>query len=185
MDVTTPFQKSDAKKEDLRILLVEDSDTDAFIIEKTLKEHIKGVRCTRTRSFHEGEQILKSGIIDIVMLDLGLPDTAGPLDTYRQAKEWVDHVPVLVMTNIQNRDLAKEIIMNGAADFMNKDIISKYPCRIADAVEFSLCHHRQQQKLSLEKETAIHESQEKDAIIGYFLGGYSINQGSDKSASRR
>ena len=77
----------------LNVLLVEDSDTDAFLIQRALERHHKGVSCQRVATLQAGEKVLQEGRIDLVLLDLGLPDTASPKDTYEKAKKWTDKLP--------------------------------------------------------------------------------------------
>src|SRR3954471_1663951 len=105
------------------ILLIEDSDTDAIIIQRALGKHHKEARYQRVMTFKSGEELLQKGGFDVLLLDLGLPDTASPKDTYEQAKKWTTQIPVVIMTNLQDHELARVMVHEGAADFVNKDLI--------------------------------------------------------------
>jgi DNA-binding NtrC family response regulator len=164
----------DQKNPTLRILLIEDSDTDAFIIQKALRQYKPEAQCRRAPTLRAGEEILQQGAVDLLLLDLGLPDTASPKDTYEQIKKWASRLPVIIMTNLQDHDLAKVMVHEGAADFLNKETIVANPKHIQNAVDFSLERHAVSRDLLSEKEKAQLDSKEKDSILSCFMGGYSI-----------
>jgi DNA-binding NtrC family response regulator len=161
----------------LRILLIEDSDTDAFIIQDALRRFKSDAQCTRAATLQSGENILQKGEIDAVLLDLGLPDTASPKDTYEQIKKWAQKLPIIIMTNLKDHELAKVMVQEGAADFLNKDAIVKTPKLVHDAIDFSMARHSAGRKLQSEKEKAEQESKQKDSVLKCFMGGYSIGSG--------
>jgi DNA-binding NtrC family response regulator len=157
-------------KEDtsLNVLLIEDSDTDAFIIQNAISRHHKDARCQRAATMHASEQILEKGGIDLVLLDLGLPDTASAQDTYEQIKKWTEKLPVIIMTNLKDHDLAKAMVHEGAADFLNKYLIAENPMHIQKAIDFAVERHAISKRLQ-------QESKDKDAILNCFMGGYSVS----------
>ncbi len=152
----------------LKILLIEDSDTDAYIVQRALAGHYKDAECVRATTLHAGMELLQKNGIDLLLLDLGLPDTAGPEDTYHQVKQWAEKMPVVILTNVKDHTLAKTMVHDGAADFVNKDMIAHDAAQIRRAVDFSLERHAIHKKLAA-------ESQEKDTILQCFMGGYSIS----------
>jgi DNA-binding NtrC family response regulator len=152
----------------LNVLLIEDSDTDAFIIQNAISRHHKDALCQRAATLHDGEEILVKGGVDLVLLDLGLPDTAGAEDTYKQIKKWTDRLPVIIMTNIKDHDLAKVMVHEGAADFLNKDLIAENPMHIQKVIDFAIERHAISKRL-------LQESKDKDAILNCFMGGYSVS----------
>jgi DNA-binding NarL/FixJ family response regulator len=156
----------------LRILLIEDSDTDSYIIQNALRQHKKNAVCTRVATLHDGEALLQKGEADAVLLDLGLPDTPSPSDTYEQMRKWAHKIPVIIMTSLQDHELARRMVQEGAADFLNKDVIAKDPKQIQNAIDFSVARHAITRKIT-------EESKEKDAMLNCFMGGYSVT---DKAA---
>ena len=120
----------DKENSSLNILLIEDSDTDAFSIQRTIKKYYGGVNCRRASTMHEGEDILQEEPVDLLLLDLGLPDTASPQHTYERAKKWFKKIPVIIMTNLCDHDFARVMVHEGAADFISKDILVKDPKHI-------------------------------------------------------
>lgn len=160
----------------LHILLIEDSDADAHLVEIAARKYMKGAKLSRATTFKEGTNALQMGKTDILLLDLGLPDTAGPEDTYTQVKQWMDNLPVIIMTSLKDRRQARRMVYEGVADFLNKDIIFANPKIIHNAIEFSIERHAAVRKLAAEKARAQKESKEKDTILSCFIGGYSVSR---------
>jgi DNA-binding NtrC family response regulator len=167
-------EKKPSPSSTLRILLIEDSDTDAFLIERALEKYMKNTKCTRATTLKEGEAILQKNETDLLLLDLGLPDTADASDTYKRIKKWTSNIPVVIMTNLKDHDLARNMVHEGVADFVNKDMIGKDPKIVQNTIDFSLERHAQSKKLQQENKKATKESEEKDIILSCFMGGYSI-----------
>lgn len=152
----------------LNVLLIEDSDTDALIIQDAISRHHKEAICQRADTLRSGEEILQKGGIDLVLLDLGLPDTASPKDTYEQVKKWTDKIPVIIMTNLHDHELARVMVHEGAADFLNKDLIAENPTHIQKVIDFAIERHAISKRL-------LQEAKDKDAILNCFMGGYSVS----------
>jgi two-component system cell cycle sensor histidine kinase/response regulator CckA len=111
--------------ENVRILLIEDDPADARLIRELLKE-------SREMAFEvEGAETLAEGIArlpavrpDVVMLDLGLPDSVG-LETVRKLLgQSAAKVPVLIVLSIvADQDLAVQAVQLGAQDYLIKGIV--------------------------------------------------------------
>ncbi len=160
----------------LQILLIEDSDTDAHLVELAVRKHMQGAQLSRVSTLAEGKSVLEEQDVDALLLDLNLPDSAGPEDTYAQFREWMNGRPVIIMTGLQDRRLARRMVCEGAADFLNKDIIFANPKIIHNAIDFSIERHAATRKLAAEKEQAQKDSKEKDNLLSCFMGGYSVNR---------
>jgi len=152
----------------LSVLMIEDSDTDALIIQDAISRHRKDARCQRATTLKAGEEILEVGNVDLILLDLGLPDTASPKDTYQHIKKWADKVPVIIMTNLRDHDLARVMVHEGAADFLNKDLIAENPTHIEKVIDFAIERHTISKRL-------LQDSKDKDALLSCFMGGYSAS----------
>lgn len=104
----------------MKILLVEDSPSDRDIL-----RHLLDAKFNGEVEFHEASTLqaafdtLKATAIDCVVLDLQLPDSVGK-ETFRKLNHRFPSVPFIVMTHSKDRDLAVQMIQEGAADFVIK-----------------------------------------------------------------
>ncbi|HEV3362888.1 MAG TPA: response regulator [Acidimicrobiia bacterium] len=105
----------------VRVLLVEDSRTDAALVE-TLLAHSSAAsfEVTVVGTLADGLAWLARRTPDVVLLDLTLPDSEG-LQTYRAVRHRSPDVPVVVMTGLQEHGLGQAAVQQGAQDFLSKD----------------------------------------------------------------
>jgi len=114
----------------LRVLLVEDNDGDARLIEAYLDRIDPAlvpaeVDLTRVGTLSAafdcvaGDDPETPGP-DLLLLDLGLPESTG-VDTLDRAFDRIESVPVVVLTGLDDTDTAVEAIQAGAQDYLNKD----------------------------------------------------------------
>ena len=104
----------------MKVLIVEDNPGDIRLIEEMLKENkVNSWEVERAGSLAEGLKSLDGGEIDIVLLDLGLPDSMG-LDTLRKFLSHRDDVPVVVLTGVDAEYMGVEAIRAGAQDYLVK-----------------------------------------------------------------
>ncbi len=104
----------------IRILLIEDNPGDARLIRAYLGEQSDvSVRLEHVDTLSTGLERLENGDIDVVLLDLGLPDSRG-LDTFRQAFQQCPAVPIVVLTGAPVMEQALEAVREGAADYLFK-----------------------------------------------------------------
>jgi serine phosphatase RsbU (regulator of sigma subunit) len=100
-----------------RVLLIEDDDGDAFLVEELLQETEKVFDVRRVRTLAEAKAAVKD--VSCVLLDLGLPDTY-QLDGVRWLQENVPAVPVVVLTGLSDEYLGEEAVRLGAQDYLVK-----------------------------------------------------------------
>ncbi len=102
----------------VKILLIEDNPGDARLIREMLSES-KGIRfgLEWARSLAEG--ITSGENFDVILLDLGLPETQG-LDSFRQVQEKAPRVPIIVLTGLADEELALQAVKLGAQDYLLK-----------------------------------------------------------------
>ncbi|WP_246451329.1 PP2C family protein-serine/threonine phosphatase [Allostreptomyces psammosilenae] len=100
------------------VLLVEDDAADALLVEELLTEGDVefDVRWVRTLADATGQ--LATGV-DCVLLDLGLPDTAG-FEGLRHLLRLDPHVAVLVLTGLADAHRGAEAVRHGAQDYLVK-----------------------------------------------------------------
>jgi PAS domain S-box-containing protein len=107
--------------EAFRVLLIEDnpgySEVIQIMLEK-VKETCFEVVCAKKLS--EGLQILSEDRIDVVLLDLKLPDSQG-IDTFEKVHAQAPDIPIIMLTVTDNDALALEAIQKGAQDYLVKE----------------------------------------------------------------
>lgn len=98
------------------VIVIEDEKTIGEFIETTLKAH--GYKVLTAVSGQEGLSLITSGLPDIILLDLGLPDIDG-IEIIRQVRTW-SMLPIIVIsarTQEQEKVLALD---SGADDYITK-----------------------------------------------------------------
>lgn len=109
-----------AAESPVRILLVEDSDRQAANIQRTLAECTGAVfRVERRDRLAGALERLARGGLDVVLLDLNLPDSEG-LQTIAKLTARFPASPVVVLTIVDNDVLAMEAVHQGAQDYVLK-----------------------------------------------------------------
>ncbi|WP_339105279.1 bacterio-opsin activator domain-containing protein [Haloterrigena salinisoli] len=127
----------------LRILLVEDNPGDARLIEEMLRETTvplssiergrdrrsdvdrgaEAVEILRADRLETGLERLAASSVDIVLLDLGLPDSSG-LDTLTTVLERSAAVPIVVLTGLSDERVGVRAVQQGAQAYLVKDEIT-------------------------------------------------------------
>lgn len=104
----------------IRILLIEDNPGDARLIREMLNE-AEGIRfdLVAVDRLSDGLQCLRADGIDLVLLDLSLPDSQG-MDTLAQVSMCAPNIPVVVMTGLEDQRAAVEAVQEGAQDYLLK-----------------------------------------------------------------
>lgn len=135
------------KEKTLQVLLVEDNAGDVRLLREMFgKERPDSFELTHFLRMGEAEIHLAKGGVDIVLLDMGLPDGHG-LDTVRRAHRVAPHVPMIVLTGLDDEALAAEAMKEGAQDYLIKGQIENraLPRALRHAIE----RHRMQTETDL------------------------------------
>ena len=105
----------------LSILLLEDSFTDCLLLEKKL-ESVSGFEFTMKKAakLNDGLALLDQISFDIVLVDLGLPDSHG-VDSIGLIKSRAQ-APVLVVSGNEDELVAEASLNSGASGFLNKNL---------------------------------------------------------------
>src|SRR5674476_1586940 len=104
----------------MTILLIEDNPADVEMIRELLSDR-KGsffdIVCADRLS--AAKPYFAAGGIDIILLDLGLPDSQG-LDTLRRVRDQAREVPIVVLTMLDNEETGLTALKEGAQDYLVK-----------------------------------------------------------------
>jgi glutamate dehydrogenase (NAD(P)+) len=106
------------------VLLIEDNQDAMFLVRCALEEHGKGrYRLEWAQTLSAGLDRLLKGGVDLILLDLGLPDASGP-SSYAWVRETAPGVPVLVLTGDSREETEFAIAASGVEDYLIKDHVS-------------------------------------------------------------
>ncbi len=133
-----------------RILLVEDNPGDAGLLEAALKGEGKALyQIEKVERLSHGMERLSRGGVDLVLLDLFLPDSSG-LATLKVLLQSSPQVPVVVLTGLNNQEIATESLKEGAQDFIVKDGLN--PALLRQSISYSIERHRLLKKVQENEE---------------------------------
>ncbi len=111
--------KSDLESQPLHVLIIEDNPDDLALITAVLRQASFTVDSATTLA--DACSRLREETHDIVLCDLGLPDSSG-LETYVRLSEAVDSTPVVILSGDEDLDLAVEAVQLGAQDYLTKSV---------------------------------------------------------------
>ncbi|TMD02455.1 MAG: EAL domain-containing protein, partial [Chloroflexi bacterium] len=103
-----------------KVLLVEDNPGDARLVREMLAEtHRSGAMLENVGRLSEGLRRLGEESFDAVLLDLGLPDSQG-LEALGKLQAQATGVPLVVMTGMEDEEVAARALREGAQDYLVK-----------------------------------------------------------------
>jgi len=103
----------------MKILLIEDNPGDARLVQEVLKEAGGQFTISVAEKLGAGLTFLLSQEVDIVLLDLGLPDSRG-LETLTKVRTHFPSLPVVIMTGSGDEALGVQAVHMGAQDYLVK-----------------------------------------------------------------
>jgi serine phosphatase RsbU (regulator of sigma subunit) len=104
----------------VRVLLIEDNPGDARLIQYMIEEAGEGVfELERVDRLSAALKRLKEGGISAILADLSLPDSQG-LQTFIRLHAQTPHVPIIVLSGLNDTNLAVQAVHEGAQDYLVK-----------------------------------------------------------------
>jgi diguanylate cyclase (GGDEF)-like protein/PAS domain S-box-containing protein len=119
------------------LLLVEDNAGDARLLRELLNEQDShNITLMHVESMIDAEVYLAKNMVDLILLDLGLPDAQG-LEVVRRARKAAPRVPLVVLTGLDDESLASQALKSGAQAYLVKGEMQMRPLlrALRDAVE--------------------------------------------------
>ncbi|WP_240197090.1 PP2C family protein-serine/threonine phosphatase [Nonomuraea lactucae] len=104
--------------ESLTLLLIEDDDGDAFLVEELLRQADAPAEIIWVRSLRETRAKLTTDI-QCVLVDLSLPDATG-LEALEAVLAMAPHAAVLVLTGLRDAHVGVTAVKAGAQDYLVK-----------------------------------------------------------------
>jgi two-component sensor histidine kinase/CheY-like chemotaxis protein len=106
--------------EKVEILLFEDNPGDASLIEEMLEEFADfPYELKNVATLNEGLSLLKELPFNLILTDLGLPDSDG-IDTFRDIYARNSRIPIIIFTASNNEKIGLETVKRGSQDYLVK-----------------------------------------------------------------
>jgi DNA-binding response OmpR family regulator len=120
---TLPASTAPTEKRE-NVLLIEDSEDAMTLVRYALQEYGQGkYRLVWANTLSEGLGHLSKGGVDVVLLDLGLPESSGAT-SYAWVRAKAPKVPVVILTGDECQETEFSILASGVEDYLIKDQIS-------------------------------------------------------------
>lgn len=108
----------------LDLLIVEDNEGDAQLLREMLADNpAQPARLVHVTSMRDAEAYLAGHAVDVIVLDIGLPDVTG-IEAVRRARKAAPLVPLVVLTGLDDELAAVQSLQVGAQDYLPKGEIT-------------------------------------------------------------
>ena len=137
-------------EDQLRVLIIEDDAGDLEFVREILDESEgQSILLKSATSLKEGFGLLLRGDIDVILLDLGLPDSQGLITV---VKTYTEHpeIPIVVLTGHEDQSLGAEALKRGAQDYLSKGRIDEQV--LARSIRYAVERNRLMRELEKSKE---------------------------------
>lgn len=136
------------------VLLIEDNAADTQLIMEILREDPENaMEILHVDNLARGLEALERGGIDVVLLDLTLPDSSGH-NTFAMLAKHVPTMPIIVLTGMDDKELAIRIVQEGAQDYLVKSLVDY--TMLARSIRYSI----ERKRALLEKDRLINQLRE-------------------------
>ncbi len=154
------------REKPVHVLLIEDNAGDAGLVRVMLAESL-GARFSVewVQDLQSGKSRIALGEIDIVLLDLSLPDSQG-LGGLTAIRGIAPNIPVVIMTGFANQDIAKQAVRLGAQDYLVKGALNADA--LARILNYAILRQRHQ---------AAGPRSESEAALGKMVGFLGVKGG--------
>ena len=106
---------------DIKLLMIEDDPDYIEFLADLISQSKTGIRHIKhATTLKQALEFLDSGIFDVALVDLHLPDSTG-LDTLRKVREKAPNLPIVVLTAQQEEDYEEKALRTGAQEFLLKE----------------------------------------------------------------
>lgn len=134
------------REESIKLLLVEDDAGDRKIVTLALAQFsdVVDFNIETAETLSEAIENLKNKDYNVVLLDLGLPDSRG-LDTVQKTHEANPNIPIVVLTGLADEETGLEAMEKGAEDYLVKGKILEHT--LIKTIRYAIERKRVENKL--------------------------------------
>ena len=106
---------------EIRVLQIDDDEIDVRLVKRALAKSTKSAKFVveSASCLADGLNLLKTKQYDVLLLDLGLPDSNG-IETVKSVSKVNANIPIVVLTGLESEETGLEAIKNGASDYLVK-----------------------------------------------------------------
>ncbi len=130
----------------MRVVVIEDNPGDARLIKEMLKASGGSYELAIAPDLTQGLHLLAAQPADVVLLDLGLPESCG-LETLGRLQSRASELPIVITTSIDDMGLAVQAMTQGAEDYLVKGKID--PVLLTRTLAYSI--ERKRMKVDLDR----------------------------------
>ena len=135
-----PLEPMPVAKRQKSVLLIEDSEEAMLLVKFALEEYGDGLYGLRwAPNLSEGIDYLSRDGADVILLDLGLPESSGAA-SYAWVREVAPKTPVIVLTGDARLETESAVIASGADGYLVKNHVSG--AQLLQVIQSTLATHR-------------------------------------------
>jgi Flp pilus assembly CpaE family ATPase len=125
----------------ITILLIEDTPAYAELVQRWVSgsDHAAAFSLSWTDTLVAGLHRLARGGVNVILLDLNLPDSDG-METFVKAKAHANGIPIILLSAADSESLALQMIQEGAADYLVKSTCNG--SALIRALRYAVVRHR-------------------------------------------
>ena len=140
----------ESKKKPINVLLIEDDRGYARLIRQMIEDRMgEYVNSDHVVSLGEGLNQLDNNDVDVVLLDLILPDSEG-LDTFLRVNQAAPDTSIVILTSIEDEQVALDALKAGVQDYLYKGEIN--PNILVRAIRYAVERHRAEERIRQSEE---------------------------------
>ncbi|HEX9263998.1 MAG TPA: hybrid sensor histidine kinase/response regulator [Candidatus Binatia bacterium] len=103
-----------------RVLLIEDNPDDACFLQEALSEtREERIELVHVEHLNDAAKRLSQETFQVILLDLSLPDSQG-IETVLRVQDQAPSVPIIVLTGLNDDNIALQAVRAGAQDYLVK-----------------------------------------------------------------
>lgn len=114
----------------MRVLIVEDSTTDSTIVQRYLQRDSQAPEVHTATRLSDAVAIAQTTTLDVILLDMSLPDAQG-MDAVRRMRAGAPHVPIVILSGLEDESVATQAVQAGAQDYLIKGHVDHVTLRRA------------------------------------------------------
>jgi PAS domain S-box-containing protein len=156
----------------IHLLLVEDNEPDARLLKHTLADvEVESFRVTHVELMADAVRRLARDRFDAILLDLSLPDSRG-VGTVAHVNAAAPHLPIVVLTGLDNEETGVEAVRQGAQDYLVKGHSDGR--LLTRAIRYAMERKRTEEELKSAQAETLNEKNRLEAVMEALPVGVAI-----------